>query len=415
MRSVLTCSILCLSITVFGQWRGGSARDGHFEGDNLLKEWPESGPAVLFETDSLGLGWGSAIEADNQIYIVGKINDNDYLSALDADGRLVWQSEIGPSWNRSFPDARSTPTVEANRVYVTSGLGKVACFQAADGKLIWSMDTDSIFDGEIHTFGASETTLIVDDMVFATPSGNSTTIVALNKMTGELIWQSENVGGSRSYASPILYEHEGLRQIIGQTSLNLYGVDPKDGSIQWTFPYFEFTDKIEKQRRNSLNLTNCPIYKGYELFFSHGYDYPAVMLTLSTDGQSVTPKWISRTLDNHHHGLVEHDGAIYGSNWLSNKDGKWVSLNWDTGETTYVHHWYGKGVIIEADGLFYIMDEKKGNVGLLEPDKDAFKLISTFHFEGGEGMYWAHPTIFNGTLYIRRGGLLRAFNISNDN
>ena len=66
---------------------------------------------------------------------------------------------------------------------------------------------------------------------------------------------------------------------------------------------------------------------------------------------------------------------------------------------------------MSADGLLYCYDEKGGNVALVQPDPTDFKIISTFKFEGGEGPFWAHPSIYDGKLYIRHGNILRSYNI----
>ena len=58
-------------------------------------------------------------------------------------------------------------------------------------------------------------------------------------------------------------------------------------------------------------------------------------------------------------------------------------------------------------------DEKKGNVGLVNPTPDKFDLISSFKITKGAGPYWAHPVISDGKLYIRHGNALMAYDITN--
>ncbi|MBN1479412.1 alcohol dehydrogenase, partial [candidate division KSB1 bacterium] len=73
-----------------------------------------------------------------------------------------------------------------------------------------------------------------------------------------------------------------------------------------------------------------------------------------------------------------------------------------------------KGAIIAADGLLYIYVEKEGKVGLLQPNREKFELISSFDITLGEGEHWAHPSIANGRLYIRHGDVLMAYDIKAD-
>jgi len=78
----------------------------------------------------------------------------------------------------------------------------------------------------------------------------------------------------------------------------------------------------------------------------------------------------------------------------------------------YVETWNNKGAIIYSDGLLYVYDEKRGNVGLVEPTPKGFNVISTFRTEGGSGPHWAHISIYDGKLLIRHGEALFVYNIS---
>jgi hypothetical protein len=74
--------------------------------------------------------------------------------------------------------------------------------------------------------------------------------------------------------------------------------------------------------------------------------------------------------------------------------------------------WNCKGSIIAAEGMLYIYDEKKGNVGLLKITPEKFDLVSSFQIIQGEsGPFWAHPVIHNGILYVRHTYALMAYDI----
>lgn len=86
-------------------------------------------------------------------------------------------------------------------------------------------------------------------------------------------------------------------------------------------------------------------------------------------------------------------------------------MDWKTGEINYVTDWINKGSLIYADGLFYILEEKTGTVGLVQPDPENFDVISSFKLQGGTGPFWSHPFIANGKLYLRHGDVLFVYNI----
>jgi len=117
-------------------------------------------------------------------------------------------------------------------------------------------------------------------------------------------------------------------------------------------------------------------------------------------------------LDVHHGGVVKVEGYIFGANWENNADGNWCCIDWKTGEKKWEEHWNCKGSIISAEGLLYIYDEKRGNVGLLKATPEKFDLVSSFQInQGNSGPFWAHPVIHNGVLYIRHTNVLMAYDI----
>jgi hypothetical protein len=136
-----------------------------------------------------------------------------------------------------------------------------------------------------------------------------------------------------------------------------------------------------------------------------------MMFSLAADGRSVSLKWKNDTLDCHLGGVVRIDGAIYGSNWQNNAKGRWASLDWESGKLNWETEWYNKGSIIAADGLLYLYEEKSGNVALVHPGKDRLNAISSFRVSEGEGLYWAHPAIYSGLLFIRHGNVLKVYNL----
>ena len=391
------------------QWRGPD-RNGCYPDSLLLKEWPEEGPEVGFVAEGIGRGFSSAVSGGELIYVTGTIDSTEYLTALDLQGKQVWQKPYGPSWNQSVPDARCTPAVEGNRVYVLSGLDQMACFNAVNGEEIWNVNIHDKYESNWDMFGVSESLLLVDDKVIATPAGEKTTVIALDKMNGELVWESESLGAQRSNMSPALIEHCGHSYIITSTRTHVIGVDPVQGEILWTYHYNILDDEGE----NTTILANTPIYSDSCLWISDGWDRESVMLEIAPDGRSVAEKFLDRTFDNQNHGVVLVDGFLYGSNFTDRNNGRWVCMNWHTGEITWLGEFHNKGPIIYADGMLYICEEKRGHMALVKASPDSFEIISSFKVSEGSGPYWARPTIYNGTLLVRHGEKLIGYMIRGD-
>ncbi len=409
-RLLIIQLILCVSLLVDAQiyqFRGPN-RDGKFPESGLLKSWPETGPELLLEVEGVGKGYSSVISNGEYLYVSGMIDTLDYLTCLDFDGNKKWQVAYGESWKKSFPETRSTPTIEDDRIYIISGIGELACLNTETGEINWKVNVDRDYQAEWHIWGVSESPLIVDNKVICTPGGQETSVVAFDKMTGDEIWKTPSVGGQRSYASSTLYEYNGEQYVLAVTATNLIALDPETGEVKMTYQYY---DNEKWSDQPGLIWTNVPLYKDNEIFLSMGYDYPAKMLRVNDDASGFEELYTDTIFDNHHHGLIELDGYIYGSNWENNRKGNWLCKKWETGEIVYDETWNTKGALVYADGLFYIYEEQRGNVALVNPDPAGFEVISSFKIEKGAGPHWAHPYLFDGKLFLRHGDVLMVYNL----
>lgn len=389
-----------------GQWRGAN-RDGKYPDTGLLKSWPEGGPELILRKEGLANGYSSPVVVDEMIYISGRRDNLDVLTKLDMKGNVLWEKVYGTAWDQSYRETRSTPTIENGRIYIMGGLGTVVCMDCESGEIIWQQNTHQEFEGEFHRWGMTESLLVTEKAVISSPTGDQTAVVALDKMDGSLLWESEPQGGVRSYVSPLLVEHNGTPLLLITTSKDFLAVDPETGEIYWTQDLA--TEYGFGGRRNN---TNTPLFYNGEIFTTSGYDAQGVMLKLSEDGKSAEVKWHNGALDVHHGGVVLLDGYLYGANWINNGNGNWVCQEWDSGKVMWEEKWHNKGSIIYADGLCYIFEEKQGHIGLMEPSAEAFKLISSFRLESRSGPYWAHMAIFNKKLFVRHGEVLFVYDIA---
>ena len=389
------------------QWRGPD-RDGKYPDTGLLKEWPDGGPEILLKKEDLGKGYSAPVLYKGMIYISGKRDTLDAVTKLDMEGNILWETKYGESWKNSYSETRNTPTIEDGKLYIMSGMGTIACMDTESGDILWSRNTHEEFKAEFHNWGAVESLLLTEKAVISSPMSKEAFVVALDKNDGSLLWKSKGIKDRRSYVSPLLINHNGKEILILLSHRYLVGVDPLSGEFLFTFDVATGYGKDDKR----INIIT-PLYYDGNIFVNSGYDSKAIMFTLSEDGTRVKPKWSDATLDTHLGGVVRVGGYIYGSNWINNSKGNWVCQEWETGRVMYEETWNNKGSVIYADGLLYVYEEKRGNVGLVEPTPEGFNVISTFRIEGGSGPYWAHMSIYDGKLLIRHGEALFVYNIAN--
>ena len=384
-------------------WREDN-RTGISSETNLLKSWPEGGPELVYLNTDLPEGHSSVAIGNNTIYLTGIDSENDVLVALDNTGAIKWQVAYGRSWDGSYPNSRCTPTIDGDKVYVSSGYGDLACTNATSGEIIWQLKASEMHKGTYGKWGIAESLIIDGDKLYYSPGGPETTTIALNKLTGELIWKSESLNDKAAYASPILVDYAGKEMLINVSLGHAYAVDVSNGDILWAVPF-------EEARWGDHIICVTPLYYEGRVYITEGYGTGGTMIEMADDGMSASVVWTDEVLDVHHGGVVLIDGYIYGSNWNGNGNGDWCCLDWNTGETKWEEHWNSKGSIISAEGMLYIYDEKRGNVGLLNATSEKFDLVSSFEAPAGSGPYWAHPVIHNGNLYLRHGEALMVYSI----
>ncbi len=343
---------------------------------------------------------------NNIVYITGRRDTLEVLTAVDLKGKVLWETIYGKPWMESFQETRNTPTIEKGRIYIEGTMGTVNCIDATTGHVLWSRNTHDEFKGEFHRWGMAESLLLTENAVIVSPTGSETVMVALDKHDGSLLWKTKRSRGSRAYVSPLMIEFKGKKMILATSSDELLAINPANGEILWTLDLL--TGYTERGRRNS---TNTPLCHNGEIFVSSGYDDTALMIKIADDGRSASVKWTSKVLDNHHGGMVLVDGYIYGSNWLNNGNGNWVCLEWESGKVMYEEAWHNKGSIIYADGMLYLFEEKFGNMGLFETTPDGLRMKGTFKVDDGNGPRWAHPSIYNGKLLLRHLDVLLVYNI----
>jgi len=378
----------------------GPRGDNISDATGLLTEWPEGGPPLVWTATGIGEGYAGVTIAEGLIYTSGNIDEKSVVTALTLDGQTEWQTDNGPAWTDSYPGTRSTPTIDGDRVYDESPLGQVTCYNAKTGEKLWSRNILDEFGSKNIQWALAESVLIDGPRVICSPGGPNTAVVALDKITGETVWQSPTAQGDLAgYCSPTLAEYGGLRMIFVMTARGIIGVNADTGELLFRFPH---------ETKYDINVEK-PIFRDGMLFFTSGYGAGSVMLKLTVDGGkvSVEEAWRNDDLDNHHGGVLLLDGYLYGSDMRT----KWVCLDWKTGETVYEERGVGKGSLTAAEGRLYVLSEKH-RVGLVPATPEKHEVVSRFELpEGGEGNSWAHPVVCGGRLYVRHGDFLYAYDV----
>ena len=381
----------------------GPQRDGKSAEKGLLRSWPEGGPKLMWSAEGVGKGFTHVSVAGGLVYVTGLVEKEGVLRAYTTDGKLKWEARYGPEWFSSHPGGRSIPTVHDGLVYVASGVGNVACFDAATGKQVWSVNVFERYEAPQVKWGWAESLLIDGERVICTPCGKKATMVALDRKTGKEAWASPPLEQRSGFCSPLLITHGQRRLIVTMTEQNVVAFAPEDGKVLWQHPYKNFRG----------NHCVTPIYSEGLLYVTSGYGKGAICLELAADGLSVKQLWEQPRQDPVHGQAVLVDGHVYAASH-EKAAGKWSCVELKTGKLAWEDECVGKsGSVVFADGLLYCYSES-GTIGLVRPTPAKCEIVSSFKVTLGDGPHWAHPTVANGRLYVRHGDVLMCYDVSGE-
>ena len=317
------------------------------------------------------------------------------------DGKEVWATPIGETYPNNWGDGpRGTPTVDGDFVYGLAANGGLICVAAADGKAVWQVKMQD-FGGTVPGWGYCESVVVDGKQVVCTPGSKKGSLVALDKKTGNLLWQSKDFTEAPHYSSIVPVHFNGIDQYVQLTPNAVVGVKAIDGSVLWQSPW-----------AGKVAVIPTPIWKDGYVYITSGYGAGCKLVKVGKD-YAVSDVYENKVMKNHHGGVVLAGDHLYG-----HSDGAgWVCQEFLTGKEVWSSKNFGKGAVTYADGMLYCVDESSGAVALVEASPKGWNEHSRFKLEPQttlrkpEGLIWTHPVISNGRLYLRDQDLIYCFDV----
>jgi outer membrane protein assembly factor BamB len=403
-----TASLIFLSLIPnanadWPQWRGPDRNDISKE-TGLLQSWPKQGPRQVWLFKDCGVGYSGPAIVKDRLYILGGRGDREFLLAIDvSSGKELWAAELGDKLGNNWGDGpRSTPAIDGDHVYAQSAKGDLACVDKS-GKIVWKKSLVKDLGGKVPTWGYAESPLIINEKVICTPGGEKGSIAALNKQTGDLVWQASDLKSDAHYASAVPRPAaDGKLEIVQLLPDQGVGVDAESGKVNWSTPWPKPTAAIP-----------TPVIKDNFVYFTSGYGVGCKLVEIPPDNE-VKVRYENKTMKNKHGGVILLDGHIYGH---SNGVG-WICQDFETGESAWRdREKLEMGTVTYADGRMYCLGEDTGDVVLVEPSTEGwkehgrFKLTPQTDQRKPSGKIWTHPVVNDGRLYLRDQNLLFSFDV----
>ncbi len=323
-------------------------------------------------TDS---GFSSFAVAGPQAFTVVTRGGKETLVALDVkSGAELWAQALddakydgggnsGTRDNQGGDGARCTPTVNDGKVYAIDSQLTVFCFDAKDGKKIWTHDVQKDNGGENIRWQNAASPVIDGDILLLAGGGKGQALLGLDKKTGAVKWKGED--DKMTHATPVLADILGTHQCIFFTQNGLVAVTPQDGKVLWRapFPY-------------KTSTAASPVVSGDIVYCSAGYGVGAGAFKISKSGSAFTATELWRKegdeLANHWSTPVVKDGYLYGMfSFKKYGEGPLACVDIKTGDIKWSEPGYGPGqVILSGDVIIALND--KGEVVFVKADPSKY-------------------------------------------
>jgi len=399
MRINLICAAIFTSLIVAGvtladwpQWRGPN-RDAKVTDFKAPATWPKE--LTKKWTVEVGVGVATPALVGDKLYVFTREGSNEVVRCLDAaTGNEIWKegSEEKPVTGAAaqFPGPRSSPTVAAGKVVVLSVQGRLTCLDATTRKELWHKEG---FGGPPR-FSTSCSPLVVDNLCVVQLGGDSNgVIVALDLATGDEKWQW--AGDGTAYASPILSNVAGAREIVARTSKNIVGLSVADGKLLWQTPF-------QEQGRGGYNSASPIVERDTLIYAGKGLGTKAA--NIEKQGAALAAKEIWSSADNsvQYNTPVLKNGLIFG---ISETNALFC-INAATGKTAWSvslprPRLSGYGSVVDAGPVLLVLNPSSQLMVFEPSEKEAKQLAS---YKVSEYETYAYPVVSGNRIYVKDEG-----------
>lgn len=374
------------------QWRGPN-RDGAVSSFSEPKTWPQQlKPRWRVK---VGEGYSSPVVAGGRVFVLTRQEEREVVSSLDLEsGRLLWQDtnpapyRMNPAATRHGKGPKSTPVIQDGRLYTLGISGILSCLDAATGKLRWRKDFSGQFKETSPLYGVAMSSLVDRGLLIVHVGGNDQgALTAFDTETGKVKWSW--TGDGPGYASPIVVELGGTRQVVTQTQENIVGVSAAGGELLWRIP---FTTGWQQ------NIITPALYKDTLIFSGHDKPTMAVRVLKRGNAWSTEKVWENPELFMYMSSPVVSGDLLFG---MSHKRrGQFFALDARAGATlwTTTGREGENAAILHSGVLLFILNN---NAELIVARKSAKGFTPVRRYTVADSQTWAHPVVLGTRVLIK--------------
>jgi outer membrane protein assembly factor BamB len=315
--------------------------------------------------------------------------------AIDpSNGQIRWKNQYSAPYKMN-PAAvghgegpKSTPLYSNGKLYTFGISGILSAFDAETGAPLFRLNFVQRYGGGSPDFGTSMSPVIDKGLLIAHVGGTKMgALTAFDANTGAMKWSWD--GDSPAYASPIVVELGGVRQVVTQSHSNIVGVAAVTGSLLWKIPLTTSYDQ---------NIVTPVVYRDTLIFSGLDKGVWAVRLKNAGDAWSTETVWKNSDVSMYMNSPVVSGDRLFGFSHL--KKGQLFCLDARTGKTL----WTGPpragdnaAVLASSTTLFALTPDGQ----LLVAKPSATGLGEIRRYEVADSATWAHPVILPDGFLIK--------------
>ncbi len=395
------------------QWRG-PRRNGIVQETTAPKHWSAT-EHVLWRAPLPGPGGATPVIWNDRIFVTSAEGDDLVLICFSTQGKQLWKQRVGTgnkiARGEEGNSASPSPCTDGKHVWVFFGTGDLACFDF-QGKSVWQFNVQDRYGKFAIAFGMTSTPILHQgalylQLIHGDMRSDYTVakIIKLDANTGQEIWAVDRPGQAvfeckHSYASPILAEYQGQKQLITHGADLTVAFDPETGQKLWVLDGLNGPSELNPHNYDrTLRFVATPVFSEGLLLVPTAKRGPVVAMTpFQAIGRVRQTKGVIRWTNEKTPDVpapLIHQGLAY----FCRKDGKVFCVDTKTGEELYyerTHSAQHRASPILADGHLYLA-ARDGHVTVLKAGR-TFQIAA--HNDIGETIT-ASPVIANGTLYLR--------------
>ena len=222
------------------QWRGPT-RDGIVPAANVPARWPDK-PTLKWR-QAAGEGYSSPVVEGGRVFVHARQDPEEIVTAFDLEsGKQLWRATYAAAFTKNQYATQmakgpfSTPLVADGRVFTLGVTAVLSAFDAATGAVKWRKDFSKEIDTSKLFTGTAMSPLVANGLLIVhVGDDGGGAFHAFDPASGAEKWTLP--GHGPGYASPVVVNAGGSRQLVTMTDKAVVSIDVANGRQLWTLPF----------------------------------------------------------------------------------------------------------------------------------------------------------------------------------